>query len=312
MYNIFCPLCKGSDIKKVETINAKDLNDIYFENYHIEIMYLFKQDKLYYCKCESCFLKFFEPTAIGDEYFYNVLQKNNKLYYMDNKEEYEFASKYIMQSDDVLDIGCGKAAFSKKINYKSFTGLELSTNAKELAKQEGVNIINQTIQEHCVNNNEKYNVVCSFQVLEHVDCNELFEFLKAAIGCLKKNGLLIISVPSDDSYLSKCVNSTLNLPPHHQTHWPDRTLKEMAKIFNLDIIDLHHDALSHRSRTDYLYQNVKYLLSTKHTLINKKINLLQKIGLRLIKVLNGKMQHFIINSIKPYGHSITVIYKKAT
>jgi 2-polyprenyl-3-methyl-5-hydroxy-6-metoxy-1,4-benzoquinol methylase len=307
---ISCPLCNGVEVKLIERVTIEELNTLYFQAYQLEILYLFKEnDIFFFCECRNCSLKFFEPSIIGDEHFYNILQKTN-LYYMEDKEEYDFANKFITSSDNVLDIGCGKGAFSKRIISASFTGLELSSNAKEIGNYEGVTIFNQTIQEHCVFNKDKYDVVCAFQVLEHVYCNELFSFLKGSIDCLKKNGFLIISVPSNDSFISKMTNSVLNLPPHHQTHWPDRALKEIAKIFNLLIVDLHHDTLAPRHRSEYLRVIVMHFLTTKHRLIKKQNNLLQKISLRIINLINKQIKDFIINKINPYGHSITVIYQK--
>lgn len=304
-----CPLCNAKDTKLIEVILTKDLIDLYAREYKMDIGYLFKQNDLQYCQCNNCNLKYFFPSVIGDEYFYSNLQKTD-LYYMDDKEEYAFASKYITAKDDVLEIGCGKAAFSKKINSKSYTGLELSINAKKLAGQGGVQILNQTIQKHAVLNAHKYDVVCTFQVLEHVDCNELLFFLKAAVDCLKAGGRLIISVPSADSFLSDMVNSTLNLPPHHQTHWPDSTMKEIAKILNLDILGFNHDAIASQNKKEYLYVKLRHLLAFKHGLIELKANILQKIALRMLRLVPVKMQFFVIDKIRPYGHSITAIYQK--
>jgi predicted SAM-dependent methyltransferase len=304
-----CPLCKSKDTNLIEIINANDLVGLYVNAYKADFSYLFKQTEIQYCQCNNCDLKYFFPSLIGDENFYNILQKT-ELYYVDDKEEYEVASKYITETDDVLEIGCGKAAFSKNINCKSYTGLELSTNAKILAAQGGVRILNQTIQEHAISNANKYDAVCTFQVLEHVDCNELFAFLKAAVDCLKADGRLIISVPSADSFLSEMVNSTLNLPPHHQSHWHDKSMKRIAKLFNLDILCFKHDTISFQNKREYLSVKLRRLLAFKHRLIQLKQNLLQKIALRILRLIPDRVQFFIIDMIKPNGHSITVVYQK--
>lgn len=304
-----CPLCSAKGAKTIEIINANDLVGLYVNAYKTNFNYLFKKIEIQYCQCNNCDLKYFFPSVIGDENFYKILQKT-ELYYVDEKEEYEIASKYITEKDDVLEIGCGKAAFSKNINCKSYTGLELSANAKILAEQGGVHIINQTIQEHATSNANKYDVVCTFQVLEHVDCNELFAFLKAAVDCLKADGRLIISVPSADSFLSEMVNSTLNLPPHHQSHWPDKSMKKIAKIFNLDILCFKHDTIAFQNKREYLSVKLRHLLAFKHKLIQPKPNILQKIALRILRLVPVKIQCFIVDMIRPNGHSITAVYQK--
>lgn len=309
MQPTICPLCTTKDAKVIEVIKSQDLVDLYAKTYPMNISYLFPQSELQYCQCTHCQLKYFFPSFIGDENFYNTLQATD-LYYMDDKEEYEFASKFVREIDDVLEIGCGKGAFSKKIKCKSYTGLELSTNAKKLAEQGGVHILNQTIQEHAILNAKKYDAVCTFQVLEHVKCDELFSFLKAAVECLKDGGRLIISVPSADSFLSEMVNSTLNLPPHHQSHWPDKAMKEIAKIFDLDMLESAHDVIAQQNKREYLHVKLRRFLAFEQRLIEPKTNILQKIALRLLRLVPMRIQFFIIDKIKPYGHSITAVYKK--
>ncbi|BAV33914.1 methyltransferase [Sulfuricaulis limicola] len=309
MHTTKCPLCGAKDAKNIETINADDLVGLYVNAYKADFSYLFKQSEIQYYQCNNCDLKFFFPSVTGDENFYNILQKTD-LYYVDDKEEYKIASEYITEKDDVLEIGCGKAAFSKKINCKSYTGLEFSANAKALAEQGGVHIINQTIQEHARSNANKYDVVCTFQVLEHVDCNELFAFLKAAVDCLKAGGRLIISVPSADSFLSEMANSVLNLPPHHQSHWPDKSLKKVAGIFNLDILCFKHDTIALQNKGEYLSVKLRHFLAFRHRLIEPKQNIFQKIALRILRLIPVKIQFFIIDRVKPNGHSITAVFRK--
>ena len=110
---VVCPLCKGNKVKIVDTIVKKDLNDLYLATYNMDITYIFEEQEIYFFKCEDCYLKFFYPSVIGDERFYKVLQKTD-LYYMEEKEEYTFASKFISAADDILDVGCGKGVFLKK------------------------------------------------------------------------------------------------------------------------------------------------------------------------------------------------------
>jgi SAM-dependent methyltransferase len=304
-----CPLCSTEDAKLMETINTNDLVNLYVNAYKVDFSYLFKQNVIHYYQCSNCDLRYFSPSVIGDENFYNVLQKTD-MYYMDDKEEYDFASGYITEKDDVLEIGCGKAAFSRRINCRSYTGLEFSANATMLSVRDGAHVINQTIQEHAVSNAGKYDVVCTFQVLEHVDCNKLFAFLKAATACLKVNGRLIISVPSADSFLSEMVNSTLNLPPHHQSHWPDKSLKTVAELFNLGIVCLRHDMIALQNRREYLSVKLRYLLTFEHKLIRPEASIVQKTALKLLRLIPDKVQFFVVDNIRPNGHSITAIYQK--
>jgi 2-polyprenyl-3-methyl-5-hydroxy-6-metoxy-1,4-benzoquinol methylase len=77
-------------------------------------------------------------------------------------------------------------------------GLEFSRKAKEIAFSNGIIIENESIQSHSVAHPAKYDVVCAFQVLEHV--SEIRSFIESSIKALKPGGLLIYSIPSADSF----------------------------------------------------------------------------------------------------------------
>jgi len=90
----------------------------------------------------------------------------------------------------VLEVGCGKAAFAGHIPKSAeYAGLEFSTQAKEMALLRGIEIKNMSIEDFAIKINENrdmesagFDVVCSFQVLEHVANPN--QFLSAKIACL--------------------------------------------------------------------------------------------------------------------------------
>jgi cyclopropane fatty-acyl-phospholipid synthase-like methyltransferase len=236
-----------------------------------------------------------------------MLQKTQD-YYQNDKEEYDFAKNYIDENYSVLEIGCGKAAFADKIKTIKYTGLEFSKQAILMAERNGKNVINETIQRHSLHHFEKYDVVCSFQVLEHIPVDKINSFLNAAINTLKKGGKFIISVPSADSFVGKISNCTLNLPPHHQTHWHDKTLVKIANIFDLEIKELHHDRLAERNKKEYINIIFNYIIGSKKLV--KRQNIFVKINNRIIDKIPQVLKNIGLKILDPHGHSVTIVYKK--
>ncbi|MCT7958187.1 hypothetical protein [Laspinema palackyanum] len=78
---------------------------------------------------------------------------------MDEKSEYNFANPFIKKSDLILEIGCGKGAFSKKVASANYVGLEFSGKAKELAEHQGTLVLNESIQPHSLENSDKLNMM---------------------------------------------------------------------------------------------------------------------------------------------------------
>ena len=138
-----CPLCLNESIKELEVINRLELIKLYKNLTNIDFSYLLNQD-LKYCECENCKLRFYDPLITGDEKFYNSLQKFD-WYYMDEKDEYLEAKKYINSTDKVLEVGSGKGAFAKHLTSKDYIGLDFSENAKKMAAKNGITIENEMI-----------------------------------------------------------------------------------------------------------------------------------------------------------------------
>lgn len=183
-----CILCKSQNLVRLQEVRASDLIALYAKM-GVSTRHILKSD-LEYWHCGECDVKFFAlkngeiPT--GDDEFYTSLIKNS-WYYMSEKNEYEFARKFIKDSARVLEVGCGAGVFGKSVKGE-YVGLEFSSKAKELANKNGVEIHNILVQDFVAQNpkNAKgFDVACSFQVLEHTADPHLF--IKSQIDCLNAN-----------------------------------------------------------------------------------------------------------------------------
>ncbi|MDO7253604.1 class I SAM-dependent methyltransferase [Helicobacter cappadocius] len=241
MNNIQCPLCQKSHCSIEEKIQKQDLVFLYKKNFKIDIDRLIDSD-LNYIHCNDCDLRFFldkdSKMPTGDNEFYNSFNQF-PWYYMTEKTEYRYTKDYIKPSSKVLEVGCGKGAFAKFLPKADYTGLEFSTEAKKLAEQNGINIQNISIQEYAKIHPQSFDVVCSFQVLEHVSNPR--EFIESKLAALRGGGHMIIAVPSEDSFMKDIINGVLNMPPHHLSRFSDKSLENIAKIFNLKLISIYHE-----------------------------------------------------------------------
>jgi len=308
---IECPLCGATNTTLLEKINAADVAEIFRKSFDYDLSVEYGEvEKLSFCHCLNCDLRFFHPMITGSEAFYDVLKPNEGCY-CEDKSEFEYAKQYIGGSDAVLEIGCGKGAFAKKISPRHYLGLEITQKAVQMARDDGINAEKETIQSHASHSSGKYDVVCAFHVLEHVA--EVHSFIKSSVACLKSGGLLIYSTPSADSFVSLLTNPLLNIPPHHVTWWSDKCLNYVAEGFGLSVVDLEHEVLADRNRRMYarliVLESLKSLAGIKPSLINRslKYRIVSKIanmGARLLeKGLNDRR-------VLPWGHAVTAVYRK--
>jgi len=240
----------------------------------------------------------------GDEKFYNALQVFD-WYYMDEKHEYQYVKKYINSKDKVLDVGCGKGAFAKNISTPYYVGLDFSENAKVTAAKNGIKIENELIQIYADKNTNRFDVVVSFQVLEHVADPK--SFIESSIRALKKNGKLIVAIPSEDSFLKYTTNDILNMPPHHMTRWCDETLMYIAKKYSLDVVDIYHERVQDVHKKEFLKT---FILSS---LIDVKL-VNRSVFWKIINRISSLLSRFLIKGVKsemlPNGHVVIAVFKK--
>ncbi|MFC3867310.1 class I SAM-dependent methyltransferase [Helicobacter equorum] len=310
-----CILCHHNTTIIQDRVRRDDLVALYQKNFGIDISNIVSSDLLY-MHCQECDLRFFVcengiiPT--GNDTFYNAL---NLLpwYYFDEKHEYHYAKDFIAPDSKVLEVGCGKAAFAEFLPHKeNYIGLEFSTQAKEMAAKRGIIIQNTPIEEYCKEHCGKFDVSCSFQVLEHV--SNPHTFLQSQITCLQSirggdtlnnTPKLIIAVPSEDSFLHDCVNGILNMPPHHISRFSDKTLHYIAKLFDLHLIKLYHEPIQPEHRE--FYKSIMWAKKFLPTplidkgILRKFINKFGILGKRWIQIPPNT-----------YGHTVIAVYEKNT
>ncbi|RDU60464.1 class I SAM-dependent methyltransferase [Helicobacter marmotae] len=317
-----CILCHSPNTTITQKCKKEDLQALYKRSFGVDISHIVQSDIIYHT-CLDCDLKFFtcEDGSIptGDNNFYNALNTLD-WYYFAQKHEYAYAQNFIAPNARVLEVGCGRAAFAQYLPEgakEHYVGLELSTGAKDMAQKAGICIENVTIESYAKAlkdpKNNGFDVACSFQVLEHV--NNPHSFIQSQIHCLRwqnfngggeeHNPLLIIAVPSEDSFIQYCVNGILNMPPHHISRFSDTTLRHIARIFNLKLLSIYHEPIQKEHIDFYkatmwakaLHPHLRQTPLVDRGIMRKVINKLGILG-----------KHFVKIPPNAYGHTAVAIY----
>jgi SAM-dependent methyltransferase len=237
MAEVFSPIT-GAASSLLSEVCTKDLCRLYHRHCGIDVSRHFREiDRLQYRECLESGVRFFYPFCPGDEAFYTELSKHS-WYYAANKEEYRYAGTRLSEAASILDVGCGVGKFAETVPHARFVGLEFSASAVRAGTNVGRTIHSMPIEDHARDNANAYDAVTAFQVLEHV--TDPVEFCRGIVSCARPGGLVIIGVPAEDGAFGARVNYTLNLPPHHLTHWTDRALTFVMAMEGLININLHH------------------------------------------------------------------------
>ena len=234
-----CPLCGGEHTVRLDVIEGAALNDAWLRSFGIRAG--IQAAEVEYRRCSDCALQYFTPPEDGDASLYETLQKQD-WYYLTDKPEYALARRHLPPTGRVLEVGAGKAAFAKICGPERYLGLEFNDAAISRAAGDGIRLVKQPIQSHAVEQPEHYDAVVSFQVLEHVA--DPAGFVAGCVAALAPGGTMILAVPDNDGLCGMAQNNILDMPPHHVSHWNERSLRFIAARHQLTAVAIEREPVS--------------------------------------------------------------------
>jgi SAM-dependent methyltransferase len=211
-------------------------------------------------QCNATGLRFFDPPTIaGSEYLYAQLQKFD-WFYMPWKWEHEVLLSRLNKGERILEVGCATGAFVEKLCSAGFEVEGIESNSTAVADAQAKNLPVSTSDLFALASSKPaaYDVVCSFQVLEHVP--DPAAFISGCIALLKPKGRLVICVPNNESFLKYQYN-LLDMPPHHMTQWSVGTFQALEKLYPLRLTFVKYEPLARYHVDGYLYAHQKHLLA---------------------------------------------------
>lgn len=250
---VFSPFIKDLEaVLKNKISSSLIINE--YRKFGINVENHFKNvESIYIYECPLTKYRFYYPSVIGNETFYENLQKIKSDYYLEEKSEFEIALKKLNEGEKVLEVGCGAGIFLERLQGKNIEGVGLEFNdlAIEKCRAKGLNVQKELIENFAAKNLEKFDAVVLFQVLEHI--GDVSNFIKNLLTCLKKGGKLIIGVPDNSPFYKNFrIHLTLNLPPHHIGLWNAGSFKNLEKIFNISLNSVEYDN-DYSSFPNYVY-----------------------------------------------------------
>jgi len=245
MITIYSPLTAKSNCKHIESIDKNVINDLYISSYDIDVSCYFEHvSSVEKYLCLDTQLEFFKPDNLaGNSELYEKLQKFD-WFYKESKWEYENAVRFINPNFRVLDVGCGHGHFLRLCSNieANAVGLEFNEQAYLYTKSEKLEVYQQSIEDHSINLSQLYDVVCAFQVLEHVV--DISGFISACLASLKPGGFFIVGVPNNDAFLKFDKTNCLNLPPHHMSLWGRKSLTSLPRYFDCELHSIEVEPLN--------------------------------------------------------------------
>jgi SAM-dependent methyltransferase len=247
-----CLLCGSPRVSEVAEIETERIVRAWRSSFGIDVT-----DEMGGCagivltSCHDCGLQYFEPQASGSPSLYVELCRN-EWYYGAEKWEHDVALEDIGDARRVLEIGCGSGAFiARARDEKGVTveGLEQNPDALVEATKRGLCVSCGSVERLARTQTELYDVVCSFQVLEHVPSPRAF--IDASLALLAPGGRLLLGLPNSESFLRHQFNP-LDMPPHHISRWNSEVLRRLPRIFPMRLETVRFEPLARYHVSFYL------------------------------------------------------------
>jgi 2-polyprenyl-3-methyl-5-hydroxy-6-metoxy-1,4-benzoquinol methylase len=297
------PLTSSSNIQLIEEIATDALQCQWLNSFGINIATECSGvDTISLYECLDTHLRFFSPdTVVGSASFYAQLQVFD-WYYMPHKWEHEVALQDIKPEARVLEVGCGFGDFVEQVHLQrdaDVMGIELNAAAVDIAREKGRRVELASIEEIAVREPESYDVVCHFEVLEHV-VNPL-AFLQDCVRCLKAGGKLLIAVPNMDSFIRHAKGNLLNQPPHHMTQWRPRTFRSLPQYLPIRLQRIAFEPLALYHINWYIgvrigqFPNIRYAKEIFRRVMKQLVKPTLKKGLR--QTVRGHTQYVVFQKL---------------
>ncbi len=126
----------------------------------------------------------------------DLVSDHNIIEYKEHLARYEFASTFIKKGNVGLDIACGSGYGTQMLFQQGasiFYGVDISSEAIQYAKTHYENNQVKFIQSDAtaINfPNQHFDIIVSFETIEHLTEERGMEFIKVLSGLLKKEGYI--------------------------------------------------------------------------------------------------------------------------
>lgn len=242
------PLTGANNVCLLRELSPEAISTSYQEKMGIDVGERFRLlPVIQYWRCNDTSLHWCSPKeAAGGGELYSQLEAFD-WYYDPEKWEFYDALNLLNEEDSVLEVGVGFGYFLEKCREHGLnvSGVEMNPSAAKIAREKGFNVFEEELNNlPDKTGGERFDVICSFQVLEHVSGPG--EFINGMLKNLNPGGRLILSVPNASVMrrIDPDNSGLLNQPPHHMSHWDASVFQSLEDYYPVKVRSIYREPMA--------------------------------------------------------------------
>jgi SAM-dependent methyltransferase len=152
----------------------------------------------------------------------------------------EFCDKYNIETNSLLEIGCAFGTFCVEMmsrnRFNRIVGVEPTPGLAETSRQKGIEVIEDVIENINFIEDERFDVVVNFEVIEHIFSPE--DLIAQSKKLLKKDGLFIITCPNGKGFDFQVLGDKCNSLDHeHLNYFNPDSLKILLESCGFEVLE---------------------------------------------------------------------------
>jgi SAM-dependent methyltransferase len=251
-----CPIC-GSDKKEVIHNKKFGNSEINIVSGYTVVMCL---------NCGMTYADNIPKQEVYDQYYEKMSKYEielgtelDKHFKEHAREVFNFVEKNIVESDNILDVGCSNGYFLRLLKEMGFTelyGIDPSQKCVDFVSGLGIEAQRGVITRFVLNLN--FNFICLSAVLEHVV--DIKETMKRINYCQTVGDLLFIAVPALE-YFCEYINVPFQqFNSEHINYFREKDLENLLSKFGYEIIEI---GIHKTKRTNGIIEPDLFILAGK-------------------------------------------------
>jgi len=218
----------------------------------------FKKNGIAYVDCAACRSFYVNPRPTPEvlDWFYrdssnyaywnkivfpaSEAARRDKIFVPRLNRILEICAKYAVPSDSILDVGAGFGTFCLEVQnrraFKRVVGVEPTSSLAETCRQRGLEVIESPIERASVDHAGGFDVVTSFEVIEHLFAPA--DFVAHAARLLRPGGILVLTCPNGEGFDVETLGVLSDTVDHeHLNYFNPDSLAGMLERQGLEVLE---------------------------------------------------------------------------